>query len=95
MRQRTVRYAAANCPQLNLASLPELPTFLDKFQTILQTVRDPVADCPQFIYANPPKTTMFLDKTLNLLADCPPRCAGPSALQPKQVLIAIKLVEAS
>ena len=80
MRQRTVRYAAADCPQLNLAVPPELPTSLDKLKTILWTVRDPVADCPQFTFANPPEPTTSLDEFQNSPADCPLPISGPSAI---------------
>jgi len=62
MRQQTVRYAAADCPQLNLADLPELPSSLDKLKTILRTVRDSTADCSQYTFANPPKPTTSLDE---------------------------------
>ena len=58
----TVRYAAADCPQLKLADLPDLPTSLDKLTTILRTVRDPVADCPQYTSANSPEPTTSLDE---------------------------------
>ena len=60
MQQRTVRYAAADCPQHNLAVPPELPMHLDKLKTILRTVRDPVADCPWFTFANSPEPTTSL-----------------------------------
>ena len=53
---------AADCPQLNLADLPELPTALDKLKTILRTVRDPVADCPQYTLANSLEPTTSLDE---------------------------------
>ena len=62
IRQWTVRYTAADCPQLNLADLPELPTALDKLTTIPRTVRDPVADCPQYTFANSPEPTTSLDE---------------------------------
>ena len=70
----------ADCSQLNLADLPELPMFLDKFKTILRTVRDPVADCPQFTFANPPEPTTSLDEFQNSPADCPLPTSGPSTV---------------
>ena len=77
---RTVRYAAADCPQLNLADLPELPTALDKLKTILRTVRDPVADCPQYTFANVNKTNNVSRRNSSSTADCPLPISGPSAV---------------
>jgi len=59
---QTVRYAEADCPQLNLADLPELPTALDKLKIIPRTIRNPIADCPQYTLANSPEPTTSLDE---------------------------------
>ena len=83
-QQRTVRYAAADCPQLKLADLPDLPTSLDKLTTIRQTVRDPVADYPQYTSANSPEPTTSLDEFLDWLADCPRLSSGLSATHLRQ-----------
>ena len=52
----------ADCPQLNLADLPELPTALDKLKIIPRTIRNPIADCPQYTLANSLEPTMSLDE---------------------------------
>ena len=77
---RTVRYAAADCPQLKLADLPDLPPSLDKLTTIRRTVRDPVADCPQYTSANSPEPTTSLDKFQIYTADRPLQNSGLSTV---------------